>query len=109
MVYVYNRIHVITRYKVKLNQLHLASHFCCTGRSKSLNRERMELRNQPTLVLAFVSFDGKIVSEIPALLLPPLQGAVQAALECLAFAQLIKPLTPIGHQRRNLNALWTSH
>ena len=38
-----------------------------------------------------------------------LQGAVKAALECLAFAQLIKALTPIGHQRGNLNALWTTH
>ena len=36
-----------------------------------------------------------------------LQGAVKAALECLALAQLNKALTPIGHPGGNLDALWT--
>ncbi len=38
-----------------------------------------------------------------------LQGAVKAALECLALAQLIKALAPIGHPGGNLNALWSTH
>ena len=38
-----------------------------------------------------------------------LQGAVKAALECLALAQLNKALTPIGHPGGNLDALWTNY
>jgi len=34
----------------------------------------MQLRNQTTLVLAFVLFDGNTISDIPALLLPPLHN-----------------------------------